>query len=135
MTHGNPHGHVILRGGKVPNYHSDDVVSVSKQLEESGLNPRLIIDCSHGNSLKKAHNQLGVAQDIAQQLLAGETCIAGVMCESFLKQGNQSLGNGDLAPGLSITDECLSWDNTVKLLDTLAEAMNGVLSQRYSTVA
>ncbi|EPP22648.1 3-deoxy-7-phosphoheptulonate synthase [Vibrio fluvialis] len=135
MTHGNPHGHVILRGGKVPNYHSDDVVSVSKQLEESGLNPRLIIDCSHGNSLKKAHNQLGVAQDIAQQLLAGETCIAGVMCESFLKQGNQSLGNGDLEPGLSITDECLSWDNTVKLLDTLAEAMNGVLSQRYSTVA
>ncbi|ENM5771566.1 3-deoxy-7-phosphoheptulonate synthase [Vibrio mimicus] len=134
ITHGNPHGHVILRGGKVPNYHSDDVVSVSKQLEENGLNPRLIIDCSHGNSLKKAHYQLGVAQDIAQQLLVGETCIVGVMCESFLEQGNQSLGKGELVPGLSITDECLSWDNTVQLLNTLAAAMDGVLSQHSSTV-
>ncbi|WP_238095951.1 3-deoxy-7-phosphoheptulonate synthase [Vibrio cincinnatiensis] len=135
MSHGNPHGHLILRGGKVPNYHSHAVISVAKQLEVNALNPRLIIDCSHGNSLKKAHNQQVVANDIATQLRAGETCIAGVMCESFLKQGNQTLGKNTLIPGLSITDECLSWENTLSLLETLAQAMNDVKSQRYSTVA
>lgn len=135
MSHGNPHGHLILRGGKVPNYHSHAVISVAKQLEENALNPRLIIDCSHGNSLKKAHNQQVVANDIATQLRAGETCIAGVMCESFLKQGHQTLGKNPLIPGLSITDECLSWENTLSLLETLAQAMSDVKSQRYSTVA
>lgn len=135
MTGGNPDGHVILRGGKVPNYSSEDVVAVTQQLEASQLSPRLIVDCSHGNSLKVAKNQQHVAEDLARQLIDGEQYIAGVMAESFLVGENQKLGSQPLIHGQSITDACLGWDDTRKLIDTLANAKEIALSKQFSTVA
>lgn len=121
-TQGNSAGHIILRGGKQPNYTNEHVCEVTNQLEASGLSPRLVIDCSHGNSLKVAKNQLNVARDIADQIIAGELCIAGVMAESFLVSGAQNIEAKPLTKGQSITDECLSWQDTLAILDILANA-------------
>ncbi|PKF81162.1 3-deoxy-7-phosphoheptulonate synthase [Vibrio sp. vnigr-6D03] len=135
ITKGNPAGHVILRGGKKPNYSNEHVCEVTKQLESSGLTPNLIVDCSHGNSLKVAKNQLNVARDIAQQIIDGEQYIAGVMSESFLVGGAQSIGNFPLTKGQSITDECLSWEDTVAILDIFANAKAEADRKQFSTVA
>lgn len=135
ITGGNPDGHVILRGGKTPNYSAEHVAAVSQQLEASQLSPRLVVDCSHGNSLKVAKNQLSVADNLARQLIGGEQYIAGVMAESFLVGESQKLGHQPLRYGQSITDACLGWDDTRKLIDTLANAKEVSLSQQFSTVA
>ncbi|MBG0757044.1 3-deoxy-7-phosphoheptulonate synthase [Vibrio cidicii] len=136
-TSGNPYGHIILRGGKTPNYNSEHVVAASNQLMASDLPTKLIIDCSHGNSGKKALNQLKVADAIAEQLCDGETCIAGVMCESFLLGEKQALGEKPLVYGQSITDECLSWQDSQRFLDTVACAVAKVqqANAKLSTVA
>lgn len=135
LTQGNPAGHIILRGGKQPNYSNAHVCDVTKQLEASGLNPRVIIDCSHGNSLKVAKNQLSVARDIAKQLVDGEQCIAGVMAESFLVGGAQNIKTQPLTKGQSITDECLSWEDSEQILDIFANAVTEAELKRFSTVA
>ncbi len=134
-SQGNPFGHIILRGGKTPNYQSPHVVNASTQLSDDGLRPRLVIDCSHGNSEKIALNQLKVAKDIAKQLRDGERCIAGVMCESFLEAGNQNVANTPLTYGQSITDACLDWQQSQQLIEQLAQAINECQTKRYSTVA
>ncbi len=122
-TSGNPNCHIILRGGLTPNYSSPHVKSASYHLEHSHLNPRLVVDCSHGNSGKKAQNQLMVAENLAHQIVSGEINIAGVMCESFLVAGNQKAESRPLTYGQSVTDECLNWDDSIELLDTLNAAV------------
>ncbi len=125
-TAGNPSCHLILRGGKSgPNYDAESVASVEKMLTEQGLPHSLMIDCSHGNSNKDFRNQPLVANALANQIAGGSKSITSVMIESNLVEGNQKL-NADLSKltrGQSVTDACLNWDDTVKVLDTLAEAV------------
>ena len=131
-TSGNPDTHVILRGGRPgPNYSARDVAAASGKLAGNGLNPRLIIDASHANSGKSHHRQAEVALEIGAQLESGAAAhpIAGVMLESFLRGGAQTLdvaevaaGNASLAYGQSVTDACMDWDVTVTVLDNLAHS-------------
>ncbi|BDY04310.1 3-deoxy-7-phosphoheptulonate synthase [Ferrimonas sp. YFM] len=123
-THGNPFGHIILRGGKCPNYQAQHVIDAGERLTESGISPRLVVDFSHGNSRKEHRRQLEVAKDIMEQMQQahGHT-IAGVMAESFLNEGNQKVIPGQsLIYGKSITDACLGWEESEVLLRDLAEA-------------
>ncbi|WP_354625435.1 3-deoxy-7-phosphoheptulonate synthase [Psychromonas sp. MME2] len=122
-TAGNPYGHLILRGGKVPNYSSEDISDAAIALDKVGLSKRLVVDFSHGNSLKQFKKQWQVGHDIMQQMRSGSPFIAGVMIESFIEEGNQSVEDGNaLVFGKSITDACISWDDTDAMLAELAEA-------------
>ncbi|WP_445945585.1 3-deoxy-7-phosphoheptulonate synthase [Shewanella sp.] len=122
-THGNPFGHIILRGGKTPNYSADDIEAARTQLEKVGVTQRMVVDFSHGNSEKQHKNQLNVADSIMAQLRAGSTAIAGIMAESFMIEGNQKVIAGEpLVYGQSITDACLHWSDSEKLLRDLAQA-------------
>ena len=124
-TKGNPMGHLILRGSTHgPNYSSEQVKKVSKELVDASLRPGLIIDCSHGNSQKDHNRQPVVARDIAAQIAAGEKAIVGVMLESHLKAGNQKEAPLDkLEYGKSITDACIAFEETAPLLTELAAAV------------
>jgi 3-deoxy-7-phosphoheptulonate synthase len=123
-TAGNADCHVILRGGKTPNYEATHVEAVSAQLQAAGLEPRMMIDVSHGNSSKRPENQPLVIADIARQIAGGERRIAGVMVESHLKAGRQDLVPGKpLVYGQSVTDGCIDWDSTTDVLATLADAV------------
>jgi 3-deoxy-7-phosphoheptulonate synthase len=127
-TAGNADCHVILRGGKTPNYDAASVAAVCEQLAAAGLVPRVMVDASHGNSSKKPENQPLVVADIAAQVAGGSTSISGVMVESHLKAGRQDLVTGrELEYGKSVTDACIDWETSVKVLDTLA---NGVEARR-----
>jgi 3-deoxy-7-phosphoheptulonate synthase len=122
-TAGNADCHVILRGGKTPNYDATHVESVSAALHAAGKLPRIMIDVSHGNSNKKPENQPAVIADIAEQLSSGEERIAGVMIESHLVAGRQDLvADRALVYGQSITDGCVNWETSVELLEQLARA-------------
>jgi 3-deoxy-7-phosphoheptulonate synthase len=123
-TAGNEDCHIILRGGKAPNYDAASVAATCKELAAAGLAARLMIDCSHANSQKKAERQLDVARDIAAQIAAGDDRIFGVMIESHLNPGRQDLVLGQaLQYGVSITDACIGWDATIDALHSLAEAV------------
>ncbi|AER57465.1 3-deoxy-7-phosphoheptulonate synthase [Pseudoxanthomonas spadix] len=123
-TTGNPDCHVILRGGKTPNFDAASVQAASEVLEKNGLTPRLMVDASHANSSKKPENQPAVIEDIATQLEAGQSRIMGVMVESHLVAGRQDLVQGQpLTYGQSITDGCLGWDASVAVLERLAAAV------------
>jgi 3-deoxy-7-phosphoheptulonate synthase len=123
-TAGNEDCHVILRGGKAPNYDAASVDAACKELAASGLAQRLMVDFSHANSNKDYRRQMDVCSDVARQLAGGERRIVGVMAESHINPGRQDLAPGKpLEYGVSITDACLGWADTVKLLDTLAEAV------------
>ena len=124
-TRGNKDCHVILRGGKnAPNYGPADVAAAIELLRSSALPERVMIDLSHDNSGKNPDQQLLVAAAIADQLAAGAKAITGVMVESFLVGGAQKPGPADtLTYGQSITDGCLSWDDSITVLDTLAEGV------------
>ena len=123
-TTGNEDAHIILRGGKVPNYDSASVGTASAELAKAGLRPAVMIDASHANSAKKPENQPRVVDDIARQLEAGEERIIGVMIESNLVAGRQDLVPGKpLAYGQSITDGCIDWGTSVDVLDRLAQAV------------
>ncbi|MFB9126145.1 3-deoxy-7-phosphoheptulonate synthase [Paraburkholderia dipogonis] len=123
-TAGNPSAHLVLRGGKQPNYDSRSVDLACSSLASHGLAMRIMIDASHGNSGKFHMNQLAVCESIGSQLAAGERRIAGVMIESHLVAGNQPL-NGDvpLVYGQSVTDACVSWNDTVAVLTELAHSV------------
>jgi 3-deoxy-7-phosphoheptulonate synthase len=126
-TTGNPDGHLVLRGGADgPNYYAKDVEAAAAALKKKGLNSRLMIDCSHDNSNKDYTRQPIVLEDIAQQVAAGSPHIMGVMIESHLVAGNQSLpNNGDsLVYGCSITDGCVDWETSTQMLRSLANAVN-----------
>jgi 3-deoxy-7-phosphoheptulonate synthase len=123
-TRGNDDCHIILRGGKNPNYEAAAVQAACEQLARAGLPERLMIDCSHANASKDYRRQAEVAADIGRQIAGGERRIVGVMLESHLVEGRQDLEAGRaLAFGQSITDACLGWDDSVKLLGTLAEGV------------
>ncbi len=123
-TRGNEDCHIILRGGKEPNYDAKSVQVACSALASAGLPERLMIDCSHANAAKQFRRQLEVAADVGRQLAGGERRIAGVMVESHLVEGRQDLERGrPLVFGQSITDPCLGWDDSVKLLESLAQAV------------
>ncbi|MGR4990335.1 3-deoxy-7-phosphoheptulonate synthase [Vibrio sp. WZ-1] len=124
-TSGNPYGHIILRGGeKGPNFDEASVKQACDALAEFDLPQRLIVDFSHANCQKQHRKQIEVAQDICDQIKSGSTRIAGIMAESFIIEGNQPMTDiNNLTYGQSITDPCLSWDDTVTMLDMLAEAV------------
>ncbi len=124
VTKGNEDCHVILRGGKEPNYEAHHVDAVGQQLSDAGLSEVLMIDCSHANSQKQYERQNVVANDIANQIASGDQRIAGVMIESHLNAGKQKHTPGKaLEYGKSITDACLGWDDSVTLLEGLAKAV------------
>ncbi|WP_461606308.1 3-deoxy-7-phosphoheptulonate synthase [Aeromonas rivipollensis] len=127
-SEGNPGGHIILRGGTLPNYHQSDVMDAAERLARQGLNPRLMVDCSHGNSQKLHQNQLLVAGELCRQLRGGSTAVAAVMVESFLQGGSQKPAPlSELQYGLSVTDACLGWEESETLLAMLAD---GVMARR-----
>jgi 3-deoxy-7-phosphoheptulonate synthase len=129
-TTGNEDCHVILRGGRSPNYDAASIEAASKELAAAGLAPHIMVDFSHANSSKQYERQVAVGADVASQLAAGEDRIMGVMVESNLNPGRQDLVAGvPLARGVSITDACIGWDDTVRVLDLLAE---GVRSRRIA---
>jgi len=123
-TRGNQDCHVILRGGKQPNYHAADVQAACAMLEKAGLRPQVMIDLSHANSSKQHARQLVVGHDVAEQIAGGDQRITGVMIESHLQEGRQDITPGQpLAHGVSVTDACISFAQTVPLLQELAEAV------------
>jgi len=123
-TNGNEDCHIILRGGKHPNYDAASVDAAAKELAAAGLEQRLMIDCSHSNSQKMYQRQIDVAREIARQVAAGEERIMGLMVESHLKAGRQDLVPGkELEYGLSITDACIGWEDSVPVLRNVAEAV------------
>ncbi|MBI3369079.1 MAG: 3-deoxy-7-phosphoheptulonate synthase [Burkholderiales bacterium] len=127
-TKGNTDCHVILRGGKAPNYDAASVAAASDELRAAKLNPALMVDCSHANSSKQYERQVDVARDIAAQLKAGSRTVFGVMVESHLVAGAQKFTPGKddpakLRPGQSITDGCLGWEDSLTVLDVLSEAV------------
>jgi 3-deoxy-7-phosphoheptulonate synthase len=129
-TNGNEDCHMILRGGKAPNYDRASVEAACREAGTAALACRLMIDASHGNSQKKHDNQIAVARDIAEQLADGETRVFGVMVESHLVAGRQDLiaGRG-LTYGQSVTDACIGWEDTVPVLESLAD---GVAERRIA---
>jgi 3-deoxy-7-phosphoheptulonate synthase len=135
-TAGNPDGHVILRGGKTPNYDAGSVASASDMLSKAGLPPRLMIDASHANSGKNPDNQPRVIEDIALQLEAGESRIIGVMVESNLVAGQQAMVDGQpLVYGQSVTDGCIGWEDSVAVLTRLAQAVRRRREQKVQQAA
>jgi 3-deoxy-7-phosphoheptulonate synthase len=123
-TTGNDDCHVILRGGKVPNYDATSIDTVAAEIENAGLSPRLMVDASHGNSAKMYARQLDVCRDLAEQVGAGDGRIVGVMLESFLAGGRQDAKPGvALTYGQSVTDACLGWEQTEPAIAQLAEAV------------
>ncbi|MFQ1608347.1 3-deoxy-7-phosphoheptulonate synthase [Aeromonas veronii] len=131
-SHGNPDCHLILRGGRQPNYQSSHVAEAGELLRQHHLSPRLMIDCSHGNSQKQHARQLLVARDIADQLGAGSHAIAAIMVESFICEGRQEIGSKPLRYGQSITDSCIGWEQTRQLLDMVAEGVEARRQQRIA---
>ena len=123
-TRGNPDGHVILRGGRSPNWDAAHVQAACAVLRKAGLREQVMIDCSHANSAKQPRRQIEIARDIAARVAAGEHRIVGVMIEGHLHEGRQDMSPGAApVPGVSITDACLGWDDTAPLLRRLADAV------------
>jgi 3-deoxy-7-phosphoheptulonate synthase len=133
-TAGNEDCHVILRGGKVPNFDAESIARVSEHIAAAGLEPRLMVDASHGNSSKVYTRQVDVCVDLAHQI--GEDRIAGVMLESFLVGGRQDARPGEmLAYGQSVTDACLAWPETETTIAVLADAVAARRARRAATQA
>ncbi|HEY8359138.1 MAG TPA: 3-deoxy-7-phosphoheptulonate synthase [Ramlibacter sp.] len=128
QTNGNPDCHVILRGGKAPNYDATSVAAACRELEAAKLPGRLMVDCSHANSSKQHERQLEVARDIGAQIAGGSRSVFGVMVESHLQGGAQKFTPGlddakKLEYGKSITDACIGWSESMDLLETLSGAI------------
>lgn len=132
QTQGNPNGHVILRGGKAPNYGPDDVAICEKEMAQAGLKPSLMVDCSHGNSNKDFRRQPAVAESVVAQIKDGNRSIIGLMIESNIHEGNQSSEQPREAMkyGVSVTDACISWETTDALLRELDKDLRGHLAAR-----
>ena len=131
-TEGNPHCHIILRGGKSPNYQPEFVAQCEAELRKSGHAENLMIDCSHGNSKKNPEKQQEVLNSVAEQILQGNRSIIGVMLESNIEEGNQPIPYDlkEMLPGVSVTDACISWKTTETILREFAEVIRDSLSTR-----
>lgn len=124
-TAGNPHAHLILRGGSAPNYQAESVAKAEGLMAKAGLTPSIVVDCSHGNSSKDYARQVLVMQDVLQQISEGNKSLVGVMLESYLVPGTQKI-QADLSKlvyGQSVTDSCLGWEDTVSAIRDAAEAL------------
>jgi 3-deoxy-7-phosphoheptulonate synthase len=127
-TTGNPNGHVILRGGRGgPNYHDEHVEDAVSQLEAAGIEPSLLIDCSHANSMKDFSRQNKVFRSLIRQRSEGQDAIVGFMLESNLNAGRQDIPDdpADLAYGVSVTDPCIGWEETHSLLSGAHAELDG----------
>ena len=124
-TKGNRYSHVVLRGGMQPNYDKSSVALCEKKLNEEGLPPRIMIDCSHGNSNKDFNLQSSVAHNCIDQVLDSNQSIIGFMLESNINEGSQKISEdlSQLKYGVSLTDACMSWNSTKTLLSDLAERL------------
>lgn len=124
-TAGNPDGHIILRGGKAPNYQAEFVQQAEQELKNAGLEAAIMVDCSHGNSNKDYRRQPIVAEDVIQQIVNGNQSIIGVMLESHLNAGNQSAEQpvSEMQYGVSITDACIDWATSEQLLRQMTHAL------------
>ncbi|WP_136681092.1 3-deoxy-7-phosphoheptulonate synthase [Neptunomonas sp. XY-337] len=132
-TKGNQYGHVVLRGGNgKPNYDSVSVALCEQALEKAGVQPNIMVDCSHANSSKDPALQPLVADNVTNQIIEGNKSIVGLMIESNLAWGNQSIPDNlaDLEYGVSVTDACIDWDATEKALLQMHEKLKGVLTTR-----
>ncbi|MFT5003808.1 MAG: 3-deoxy-7-phosphoheptulonate synthase [Flavobacteriales bacterium] len=134
QTSGNPDGHVILRGGAAPNYDSKSIAECEQVLAKQGLEPGIIVDCSHGNSSKDYTRQPIVAHDVIKQICAGNKSIIGIMLESNINAGNQNSGlaKEDLAYGVSVTDACIDFAETEQLLADADIQLSGFLTSRIA---
>jgi len=117
-TKGNAYGHVILRGGSQPNFDAESVQQVEAQLKQANLPPRIVIDCSHGNTSKNYKLQAAVLENVVQQIVDGNTSIVGMMLESHLSAGNQPINcpKSELKYGVSVTDPCIGWEETEQII-------------------
>lgn len=134
-TSGNPDGHIILRGGKQPNYDSVCVSECEEELENAGLTAGLVVDCSHANSSKDYRRQPLVAQNVVNQILEGNQSIIGLMLESHINAGNQKSDGktpDELEYGVSITDGCIDWGATETLIEQTREKLITVLPLRQN---
>lgn len=133
-TAGNPHCHVILRGGREPNYDAASVAQCEDDLRKANLPLNLMIDCSHGNSQKQHQRQLEVLKDVTQQIVNGNKSIIGVMLESNLCEGNQPIPDDpeEIRYGVSVTDACVNWESTEAALREMAAQLQPVLSTRQA---
>ncbi len=122
-TRGNRYGHLVLRGGKVPNYDVESVAAAASLMEKYGVVPNIVVDCSHGNSNKDYERQAVVFRDTLQQVVSGESPIVGWMLESNLRAGRQDLESPGLQYGVSITDACISWETTEELIGEAHRAL------------
>jgi 3-deoxy-7-phosphoheptulonate synthase len=131
-TSGNPDGHVILRGGKQPNYDSVNISECEQTLAKQGLEPGIVVDCSHGNSNKDYRRQPLVATNVFNQIVEGNKSIIGIMLESNINAGNQSseLAIADMKYGVSVTDACIDLDSTKTLLAEAKTLLSKTLNQR-----
>ena len=132
-TKGNPYGHVVLRGGSAgPNYDSVHIKLCEDALEKAGQAKNIMVDCSHANSSKKPELQPLVAENITDQILAGNKSIVGLMIESNLKAGNQSIPDNldELKYGVSVTDGCIDWETTEQCLREMREKLKEILPAR-----
>ncbi|WP_237134569.1 3-deoxy-7-phosphoheptulonate synthase [Pseudohongiella sp. O18] len=131
-TSGNPHCHVILRGGKQPNYQAEHVQACEQELRKAAIRENIMIDCSHGNSSKQHERQVSVLEDVTKQIVDGNQSIIGVMLESHIHAGNQPIPDDleEIRYGVSITDACIDWPATEAALRNLAAALKPVLPGR-----
>jgi len=133
-TSGNPDGHVILRGGKQPNYDSVNIAECEQEILAQGINPSIVVDCSHGNSNKDYNRQPLVATNVFNQILEGNKSIIGIMLESNLNPGNQSsdLPAEELAYGVSVTDACIDFSTTQQLFKQADDMLAKKLVERIA---
>ncbi|MDI7240693.1 3-deoxy-7-phosphoheptulonate synthase [Providencia huaxiensis] len=131
-TKGNSNGHVILRGGKTPNYNAEDIAACEVEMKKAGLAPSLMVDCSHGNSNKDYRRQPLVVDSIIEQIINGNESITGIMLESHINEGNQTSeqARDAMKYGVSVTDACINWQTTETVLRNLHQALLPVLEQR-----
>ena len=121
-TSGNSDAHIILRGGKEPNFSSDSIQQTLTALTEADVNDSIMVDASHGNSQKQFKKQIDVVENLAAQIAEGNNSLRGLMLESHLVEGNQSITD-NLVYGQSITDACMNWDDTLNCLKLISEAV------------
>ncbi|MDO9520054.1 MAG: 3-deoxy-7-phosphoheptulonate synthase [Pseudohongiella sp.] len=131
-TSGNPHCHVILRGGKEPNYEAPFIAACEEELRKAAIAENIMVDCSHGNSRKQYELQLEVLDSVTEQIIAGNKSIMGVMLESHINAGNQPIPEDpeEIKYGISVTDACIDWPSTEAALRKMASALRAVLPGR-----
>ncbi|MBU2897822.1 3-deoxy-7-phosphoheptulonate synthase [Vibrio hepatarius] len=134
-TQGNTNGHIILRGGKQTNYDSVSVTECEQEMEKSGLEVSLMVDCSHANSCKDFRRQPLVAEDVIHQICEGNQSIIGLMIESHINEGNQAsnIALNDMKYGVSITDACINWETTEALLRHAYTELVPFLEHRFKS--